>query len=93
MSERIAALCLMYLYVESVFCAFLTFLGVSLRKIVRVGRWSVMGGEIVPAMVCVAVRVVSVGSMSVGVLWNGSQRVGVVIVVRRLFSVRRLVSG
>ena len=52
-----------------------------------------MGGDIVPAMVCVAVRVVIVGSISVEVLWAGLWRVGVVIVVRRLFSRRKLVNS
>lgn len=51
------------------------------------------GGEMVPAVMCVVVSVVRVGSMSVGVLWTGSYLVGVVIVVCRLFVVRRLVKG
>ena len=42
MSERIDSLFFLYLYVESVFSLFLAFLGICLRKIVRVGRWSVM---------------------------------------------------
>lgn len=60
---------------------------------VMVGRWSERGGEIVPAVIWVSVRVASVRSMSVAVLWTGSWRVGVVMVVWRLFSMRRFVNG
>ena len=38
---------------------------------VSVGRWSVIGGEIVPAVTLVAVIVVSVGPMSVAELYAG----------------------
>ena len=40
---------------------------------VSVGRWSVIGGEIVPAVTLVAVIVVSVGSMSVAELWGAGE--------------------
>ena len=60
---------------------------------VSVGRWSERGGESVPAVVCVSVSVVSVGSMSVDVLYRVSYRVGVVMVVCRLFSMSRSVNG
>ena len=68
MSLRIALLCFIYLRVERIFLVFLDFLGVCLWKMVRVGRWSDSGGEMVPAVTCVSVRVVRVGSMSVAVL-------------------------
>ena len=51
---------------------------------VSVGRWSVIGGEMVPAVTLVAVIVVSVGSMSVAELYSGLCRVAVVMVVCRL---------
>ena len=53
-------------------------------KIVRVGRWSVRGGDIVPAVVGVVMSVVKVTSRRVAVLWTGSCRVGVVISLWRL---------
>jgi len=68
MSESIAVLFLIYRYVESVFCLFFVFLGIWLWKIVRVGKWSERGGEMVPAVIRVSVRVVRQGSMSVAVL-------------------------
>ena len=52
-----------------------------------------MGGEIVPAMVCIFERVVNVGSIRDDVWWTGSWRVAVVIVVYMLFSIRKLVKG
>jgi hypothetical protein len=55
-----------------------------------VGRWSVMGGDIVPAVISVSVSVVRVTSIRVEVLWWSSYLVGVVIVVCRLFSMRKL---
>lgn len=45
------------------------------------GRWSESGGEIVPAVVVASARVVRITSMSVSVLWVGSFRVCVVIVL------------
>ena len=49
-----------------------------------------MGGDMVPAVICVFMSVVSVTSMSVAVSWCGSYLVGVTIVVCRLFSIRKL---
>lgn len=46
----------------------------------------------VPAVICVSVLVVRVGSISVAVRWTGSCRVGVVMVVCRLFSTRKCVN-
>ena len=54
------------------------------------GRWSVIGGDMVPAVMAVLVRVVSMTSIRVVVLWRWSYLVGVVITVWRLFSVRKL---
>ena len=68
----ILVLCLLYAAVVSVFCV-CCFLFAALWKIVHVGRWSDIGGEIVPAVVSVSVRVVRVQSMRVAVLaWTGS---------------------
>ena len=52
-----------------------------------------IGGEIVPAVMLVAVIVVSVGSMSVAELYSGLCRVAVVMVVCRLLWMRRFVNG
>ncbi len=55
------------------------------------GMWSVMGGEMVPAVISVSVSVVRVVSMSVAVsVCIGSYLVGVVMVVWRLFSMRKV---
>lgn len=55
------------------------------------GMWSVMGGEMVPAVISVSVSVVRVVSMSVAVsLCIGSYLVGVVMVVWRFFSIRKV---
>ena len=88
MSVRMVDLCLLYWAVVSTFCLFI-FLGVGLCMMVYVGRWSVMGGDIVPAVISVSVIVVRVLSMRVEVLWCGSCLVGEVIVVYRLFSMRK----
>ena len=56
-------------------------------------RWSDSGGDIVPDVMCVVVSVVRMTSMSVPVLWCGSYRVGVVIVVCRLLVSSSLVNG
>lgn len=56
----------------------------------RVGRWSESGGDRVPAVMVVSESVVSTTSMRVAVLWWGSYLVGVVIVVWRLFSMRKV---
>ena len=84
-------LCLLLLYcaVESVGCACVCFLLSFEWKIVYVGRWSDIGGAIVPAVTCVSVIVVSTWSIIECVLCCGSYRVGVVIVVCRLFSISR----
>lgn len=79
-----------YLLVESVFCCLCTFFGIWLWNVVYIGRWSDSGGEIVPAVASVCVSVVSIVSSRVAVLWVGSYRVGVVIVVCKLFSLRKL---
>lgn len=47
-------------------------------------RWSDIGGDIVPEVMCVSVRVVRTTSMRDAVLWCWSYLVGVVIVVLRL---------
>ena len=52
-----------------------------------------IGGEIVPAVMLVAVIVVSVGSMSVAELCVGLCRVGVVMVVCSPLWMRRFVNG
>jgi len=89
MSIMMVDLFLLYCAVVSVLSA-LIFLGVCLCMIVYVGRWSVMGGDIVPAVMSVSMIVVRVLSMRVAVLWCGSYLVGEVIVVCRLFSMRKL---
>ena len=84
-------MCLFLLYraIDSVGVVLACFLFVLVWNIVYVGRWSDSGGEIVPAVVGVCVSVVSTWSISVLVLWCGSYLVGVVIVVYRLFSIRK----
>ena len=84
-------MCLFLLYraVDSVGVVLACFLFVLVWNIVYVGRWSDSGGEIVPAVVGVCVSAVSTWSISVLVLWCGSYLVGVVIVVYRLFSIRK----
>ena len=59
---------------------------------VSVGRWSDIGGEMVPA-VTLFVLVVSSGSISVAELWVVSYLVGVVMVVWRLLLRSRFVKG
>ena len=66
-SVRMVDLCFSYWVVVSVFCVFV-FLGVGLCMMVHVGRWSVMGGEMVPAVIAASVSVVKVQSMRVAVL-------------------------
>ena len=88
-SIRIVVLCLLYWVFVSDFCVFV-FLGVGLCMMVQVGRWSVMGGEMVPAVMSVSVIVVRVLSIRVLVSWCGSCLVGEVIVVCRVFSMRKL---
>ena len=68
---------------ESVFTLLFVFLDSCLWNIVSVGRWSDIGGEIVPAVILL-VLVVSNGSISVAELWVVSYLVGVVMVVCRL---------
>lgn len=53
-------------------------------------RWSDSGGDMVPAVTAVSGSVVRITSMSVAVLCTGSVRVGEVMVVKRLFSIRKL---
>ena len=67
MSIRMVSLCLLYWAVVSVFVVFI-FRGVGLCMMVHVGKWSVMGGDIVPAVISVSVIVVRVLSMRVDVL-------------------------
>ena len=64
--------CLLYLVVVSVLCVDGGVRAIGSWKVVHVGRWSVIGGEIVPAVVVVAVRVVSVISISEEVRWTWS---------------------
>merc|ERR1740117_309024 len=60
-SGIMVSLFLLYLAVVSVFWVSLTDRGTWVWKMVMVGRWSVMGGEMVPAVICTSVHVVSVG--------------------------------
>ena len=55
-----------------------------------IGRWSDDGEEIVPAVVSMCVNVVNIVSIRVAVLWVGSYLVGVVIVVWRSCSIKKL---
>ena len=80
-----------YLLSESCFLACLCCLGELSWKMVYIARWSARGGDIVPAVAVVWFSVVSTTSMSVSVLWYGSRRVGVVIVVFSSFSFRKFV--
>lgn len=84
------SLCLLYLLMVSVLVLFCCCVGSFVLNMVYVARWSVIGGEMVPAVVVVWVSVVSVTSMRLDVLWWGSYLVGVVIVVCKLFSMRKL---
>ena len=90
MSVSILCFSLLYRFMDSVFVLLCFCRCIGLWNIVYVGRWSERGGDIVPAVICVSVRVVSVMSIIVAVLWYGSYLVGVVIVVCRLFSVRNM---
>ena len=56
-------------------------------------RWSVIGGDRVPAVMCVFVSVVMMMSISVAVLWVWSYLDGVVITVCKLFSMRKFIRG
>ena len=85
-------LCIMYLVVDSCFRVCVSHLGVTSWKMVYIGRWSDRGGDSVPAVAATFVRFVSVTSIRVDVWWCGSYRVGVVIVVCRLFSIMKLIS-
>ena len=78
---------LLYCVVDSVGFVFCFVLLTAVWNMVSVGRWSDMGGDTVPAVVGMCVSVVSVGSISECVLCCVSYRVGVVIVVCRLFSI------
>ena len=80
---------LLYCVVDSVGFWLCVVLFIVVWKIVSVGKWSAIGGDVVPAVVGVCVSVVSVWSIIVPVLCCGSYRVGVVIVVLRLFSIRK----
>ena len=84
------SLCLLYLLMDSILVLLCRCVCSFVLKKVYVARWSVIGGEMVPAVVVVWMSVVSVTSMRVDVLWWGSYLVGVVIVVCRLFSMRKL---
>ena len=70
-------------FLTSAFFISFYFLGVFISKMVRVGRWSDSGGDIVPAVTGVSVCVVSVTSMMVLLLYRVSYLVGVVVVVCR----------
>ena len=80
---------LLYLFFVSVFVVLLFVREVLVWKMVQVGRWSVIGGEMVPAVICMVVQVVSVGSMSVEVPVAWWWRVGVVMVVVRPLWLRK----
>lgn len=64
-----ASLCLLYLLMDSVLVLFCCCVGIFVLKMVYVARWSVIGGEMVPAVVVVWVSVVNVMSMRLDVLW------------------------
>lgn len=89
-SVIIFVLFLLYLAIDSVLFGLFVWV-VGLLKIVRVGRWSVIAGAIVPAVISISVSVVSVLSISVAASGCASSYlVGVVMVVCRLFSTRKL---
>ena len=88
-SAMMVSLCLLYLLIDSVFVLSCFCACILVLKMEYVARWSVMGGEMVPAVVAVWVSVVSVMSMRVDVPWWGLYLVGVVIVVCKLFSRRK----
>ena len=88
-SGSILSLWRWYLLRESCLLVCFCCLGVLLWNMVYIARWSASGGDIVPAVAAVWFSVVSTTSMSVLVLWCGSHRVGVVIVVFISFSVRK----
>ena len=88
-SGRMVALCFVYLRADSVALVLVCSLFTFSWNIVYMGRWSDIGGDMVPAVTDVCVSVVKTTSMSVPVSWNGSYLVGVVIVVCRLFSTRK----
>ena len=77
---------------ESVFILLFVFLDSCLWNMVSVGRWSDIGGEMVPAVI-LFVLAVSTGSISVAELWVVSYLVGVVMVVWRLLLRSRIVRG
>ena len=58
-----SCLCLVYLPSESIFWVSCRRRGIGFWKIVYVGRWSVIGGEMVSAVIAVWVSVVRVTSM------------------------------
>ena len=90
---RMRSFCLSYLFLESILWFGCFRLGILSWKIVYVGKWSVIGGEMVPAVVAVSVSVVSVGSISEFDLWMSSYLVGVVIVVCKLFCSKNMKQG
>ena len=70
MSDMILSLCFLYPNFVSIFCLFCRVLGISLWNIAYTGRWSDSGGDSVPEVICVAVFVVSITSISDDVLWK-----------------------
>ena len=88
-SVMIVFLSLVYLFMVSVLVLFVCCVIVGVEKIVYTLRWSVIGGEMVPAVAFVCESDVSITSMRVFVWCLVSYLVGVVIVVCKLFSMRK----
>ena len=69
-SALVSMSCLFLLYCAVVNVLFVfVWRGVGLCMMVQVGRWSVIGGEMVPAVISASVSVVRVLSMRVAVSW------------------------
>ena len=85
-SGRMLCFSFSYSLRDNVFCLVLVCLGVCVWRMAYVCKWSEMGGDSVPDVMCVSFSVVRVTSIRVLVLCTGSYLVGVVIVVLRLFS-------
>ena len=84
MAGMISCLCFLYVAGVNVFLFWLILWGIVVSKIVSVARWSASGGETVPAVVG-EVMFVRTTSMLVSEWCTGSNLVGVVIQLVRLF--------
>ena len=93
MSVMIVYLCFLYLDFVSIFCLLFFVLCICLWNIAYMGRWSDSGGDIVPEVISVSVFVVSITSISDDDLWKPSYRVGVVIVVCKSLSCRKVMKA